>query len=509
LIPLKENKMRINGRKAGTKGAIAAMLLVGMALCANLAIGQPPAQSSNDQQVPKRDRYLLLDARVIERVEHAKLTVGAVRKDEHNPLFKEDKPWEPYISNLYGYVIYDEQDRLYKCWYNGFIESKMETETPREKRAWVTWSESPRAAGVCYAVSKDGVHWEKPELGIIDFQGSKKNNIVLRADHGFGMMKDPHETDPQKRYKAILPRPSRKGHSSVWFSPDGLHWGEERRIAPIDDGDTYNCVFWDPTLSKYVLFTRHWGGAKTSGRYGRRLGYRQVSRSESPDFVNWTPAEVVFKAPNPEQQQIHDMIVFRHAGVYVGLVGLWDMVADREHVELAWSPDSITWKWIEPGKALIPNSRHIGDYDWGCIFAIPPIFKKDEILLYYGSNDNRFFGWRDTFLSLAHLRPDGFAGYEDFPGGTDITAAITTTPVVAVTDSLCLSADVALSGYVKVVLIDEDNRKLAESELIPKSVTDASVQWKDGFSLADRVGKKIQLRFELRDAKLYSFSFDD
>jgi len=203
------------------------------------------------------------------------------------------------------------------------------------------------------------------------------------------------------------------------------------------------------------------------------------------------------------------MTVFRHAGVYVGLIGLWDMVADREHVELAWSPDSRTWNWIEPGKALIPNSGHVGDYDWGCVFAISPIFKKDDILLYYGSSDNRFFGWRDAFLSLAHLRPDGFAGYEDFPGGTDITAAITTKPVVAVTDSLCLSADVALSGYVKVVLVDEDNKQLAQSELIPKSVTDASVQWKDGFSLADYKGKKIQLRFELRDAKLYSFSFND
>lgn len=31
---------------------------------------------------------------------------------------------------------------------------------------------------VCYAVSCDGVHWEKPELGLMDFNGSKKNNTV-------------------------------------------------------------------------------------------------------------------------------------------------------------------------------------------------------------------------------------------------------------------------------------------------------------------------------------------
>ena len=96
--------------------------------------------------------------------------------------------------------------------------------------------------------------------------------------------------------------------------------------------------------------------------------------------------EVVLEGPDTDHQ-IHDMIVFRHAGVYVGLIGLWDKVgATASTLELAWSPDSREWHWIEAGEKLIPNSRHVGDYDWGCIFASPPIFTKDEILIYYGSN---------------------------------------------------------------------------------------------------------------------------
>ena len=87
---------------------------------------------------------------------------------------------------------------------------------------------------------------------VIEFGGSKKNNIVIKYYHGIAVIKDLHETDPQKRYKAILARTSR---SSVWFSPDGLHWGEERRVAPIDNGDTYNCVFWDPALKKLRSWT--------------------------------------------------------------------------------------------------------------------------------------------------------------------------------------------------------------------------------------------------------------
>ncbi len=42
----------------------------------------------------RRDRYLLLDSRIIESTDNAKLTVGTVRKDKNNPLFKEDKAWD-------------------------------------------------------------------------------------------------------------------------------------------------------------------------------------------------------------------------------------------------------------------------------------------------------------------------------------------------------------------------------------------------------------------------------
>ncbi len=41
-----------------------------------------------------RDRYLLLDSRIIASTQNAKLTLGKVRKHTGNPLFEEDKPWE-------------------------------------------------------------------------------------------------------------------------------------------------------------------------------------------------------------------------------------------------------------------------------------------------------------------------------------------------------------------------------------------------------------------------------
>ncbi len=45
-------------------------------------------------------------------------------------------------------------------------------------------------------------------------------------------------------------------------------------------------------------------------------------------------------------------------------------------------------------------------------------------------------------------------------------------------------------------------------ELITKTVTDARIQWKEGFSLRKLKSKDIKLGFELRESKLYSFSFE-
>ena len=70
-----------------------------------------------------RDRYLLLDSRIIEDTTNAHLTVGTVQKDENNPLFREDKPWEPRFDNPYCSIIYDEKEEIFKCWYSIFIKS--------------------------------------------------------------------------------------------------------------------------------------------------------------------------------------------------------------------------------------------------------------------------------------------------------------------------------------------------------------------------------------------------
>ena len=120
-------------------------------------------------------KYLMLDGRVIERAENLRLMPGKVRKDAHNPLFAEDKPWEPRFDNLYPNVLFDAEEKIFKCWYSPFIISGEENQVPHAQRATTRRAglgHPPREMGVCYATSPDGIVWEKPELGLVEFYGA-------------------------------------------------------------------------------------------------------------------------------------------------------------------------------------------------------------------------------------------------------------------------------------------------------------------------------------------------
>jgi hypothetical protein len=472
-----------------------AKIVAVVALAVTMLAARSVRATDSPAQTPmKRTRFLVLDSRIIETAEDAKLTLGKTVKSKHNPLMKEDKPWEPRFDNLYANVIYDEEEKRYKCWYSPFIRDSLASKTPRERRSEVRYHDEQREMGVCYAVSQDGLTWEKPELGLVEFEDSKQNNIVWRGPHGAGVFKDFRDPDPARRYKTIFKR----GKISVAFSADGIHWGKAVECPEVNvAGDTHNNAFWAPTLGKYVGITRTWGE-----KYGR-----QVARTESDDFLKWTNAEIVLEGLD-KGHQTYAMPVFFHGGVYLGLVAIHDQKADRVWAELTWSPDTVQWNRVCPGTPLIANSEEEMAYDWGCVYAAAcPVFLDSEIRVYYGGSNGHHFGWRDGFLCMATLRPDGFAGYEQVAGGGNRAATIRTRPVLAVADVLCLSADVAVSGYVKVTVLDKANKELAEGTPIAKTVTDADVQWPAGFSFGSLRGREIRLRFELRDAKLYSFSF--
>ena len=455
----------------------------------------------------RHGKYLLLDSHIVEHVDNLELVLGKVEKDKQNPLFGEDRPWEVRFDNLYPNIIFDEEENLYRCWYSPFIISPPEENTPPADRKTISYTQAgvyPREMAVCYATSVDGIEWTKPQLGLYDFRGSKANNITFRLPntfndngvHGAGVFRDYHDPDSSRRYKMFFTDSQQMMSTS--FSSDGIHWSQPVCCKDIQAlGDTHNNAFWAPDLNRYIGITRLWD----KENHGKDV--RLVGHTESTDFVNWTKARIIFDGLNPERQ-IYSMPVFQYGNVYLGLIFVLSETTDLVHCELACSTDTINWHRICPGTDFIPLGS-ADTYDCGCIYAAAtPVVLHDEIRLYYAGSNAPHTTWRNSFLCLARLRIDGFAGYQPKTGKK---GTITTKPVECVGNSLRITSDIHHAGSVNVSILDDQSNTLATSQPIETDTTDATVEWDNADVLKSLKGKLIRLSFDLTDATLYSFSF--
>ncbi len=464
--------------------------------------------------------HLMLDARIVQAADNAQLALGRVVKHPHNPLFREgyfaDPPrrWEVRLDNLYPSVLYEAEAGLYKLWYFSFINQELAAQTPLEQRPHVAYRGSAQEEeGLLYAVSPDGLNWERPALGLIDFEGSAQNNLVMRTQthgiHAGGVFKDEREPDPARRYKCLY-RNSRQRRMAMVFSADGLHWSEPV-LWPAHDapGDTHNNALWAPELGKYVGFTRGW----TQPPYA---GVRTVLRTDSEDFVFWSaPVEVL--RGRDEHDQIYSMPVVRYRGLYLGLPAIlhkgnqeapdWDTVT----TELAWSPDTVTWHRICPGEAFIPlgaGCYPTGAYDCGCIYAAAPVRVGDALHLYYGGSNGLHNGWREGSFNLATLPLDRFAGYT--PTRPDQPGRLTTRLVQAEAEALTVNVELQPGGSLRAAVLDDQGwplpgYSLDDCQPITTGDLAAAVCW-PGQPWGALAGRPIRLTFALTGAKLFAFS---
>ena len=111
---------------------------------------------------------LFVDRFLVERM------TGSARFQLHRPqrreiVFRTDKPWE---GNACAYQSIFKDGDIYKMYYRGVHLAWVKSAQSLPKHPWV----------LCYAESDDGIHWRRPELGIFEFNGSKKNNIILTPE---------------------------------------------------------------------------------------------------------------------------------------------------------------------------------------------------------------------------------------------------------------------------------------------------------------------------------------
>lgn len=483
------------------------------------------------------ERQLFIDGRFIEASAGIALTMNPpVQHPE--PVLVADRPWEP--MGLAGYAtVLREPDGRYRMWYGGVCKIGLPSEG---------------AIRLCYAESSDGVHWEKPTIGRLNFEGSKDNNIVApplerQSMQGATVYRD-EDAPPDRRYRLWTKfRPTddelaagAKPGLYAMHSPDGIDWTiDENQPNPQEVAcDTQNMFFFDHRIGRWVGYTRNkrtqWVGEAAEAR-GHR--YRSIARMTSPDFVNWSnvsmeetqtviaPDQRDRWAPTPDgeitartQVDVYTSCAMPYPwaqDVYIAMPAMyyhWDEseAPAKMDVQLLTSRDGIRWR-RQGDRAPFLRLGRDGSRSSGMIMAVPWLIDRGEDLCFYHTGTSRLHRTHERAedgdgIFRCTMRKDGFvsadAGYD---GGAFSTPLITFDG-----GRLELNVQCSAGGWVRVGLVDEHNAPIEGRELDACDTLNGdgiakTVRWAGKSDVSDLHGRPVRLRVEMRDARLFAFGF--
>ncbi len=398
---------------------------------------------------------------------------------------------------------------------------------------------------VCYATSDDGIHWEKPNLDMYVVPGTQQRNIVLPYGVLQGLFYEPEESDPQKRFKAMVcveaRLPDRGPHTIpegyyLHTSPDGIHWEGDlsycqiaglestRRVSkgvvtyldkPVTPypnngiGDT--AFFWpDPIRGKYICDVKFVLPGKIRCR----------GVMESDDLIHWTrPVPTFFGREG--HNQIYGHTGFAYQGIYIGMRYVYVVERTGDHsnnVELDCSRDAKVWTRVAAGQPFMDFNPKHDTWDASKVRPYSILEIGDEIWIYYGGKptaletDNPDLPESQrshNAIGLATLKRDRFVSIS----AGDKTGILETRPLVFCGSQLHMNTDVAKDGEIKVSVINRDGEMAAgyfpdQCQPVVGDGIDIPVRWHDQPDLSRCVGVPVRLRFELRNASLFSFWID-
>ncbi len=482
---------------------MAAMLLAAFHIPA-MASGSPRQKIPLD--VGGR-RQLFVDRWLIESMARTSLKMHCPVPRE--VVFRFDAPWEGPES---GYVTVMKDEGGYRLYYRGGGETTQEVS--------------------CMAESTDGIHWNRINPGLFEFNGSRNNNIIYRGQrksywesHNFTPFRDnnPAVLSDQK-YKAIgigrnvLPSGEDVKALVGLVSPDGVHWRllQDKPIITMGKFDSQNVAFWDTNRGEYVCYLRD----SRLLNPGTRETVRSVKRATSKDFVHWTAPVWLDFGTRPLEQFYTNAIVqyFHEPSLYLGfpmrfvperkIIGANSRAVDgvSDGVMLS-SHDGLRWDrtfmeaFIRPG--LSPgnwgNAHGNNTPAWG---VVPTGI--NEISVYWTENYGAI-----PQLRRGTLRLDGFASVNaPWDGGEFITH-----PFRFEGRHLVLNFSTSAVGSIKVEIQDASGKpvpgySLADCMEIYGDETARVVFWKAGSGLATLAGRSVKMRFVMKDADLYSLRFE-
>ena len=437
-----------------------------------------------------------------------------------------DKPWEGttcfYVSVVHG-------DGLYRMYYRGHSLTDSAAPSLLEPGE----SMVPEHSEVtCYAESRDGRTWTKPALGLVEFNGSKQNNIIWNrfGNHNFMVFLDTNpKTPPEERYKALasgLPNHPLKRIVGM-VSPDGIHWKPIREEAiltqpPTDWGGDE--IFWDGFRNEYVAYLRVWFPPRHDGSAERRSPtIRAIARATSPDFLNWSKLEDIELGESPRDHFYTNGITpyYRAPHIFLGFpkrfVPWRTRIADAPESGVSetvfmTSRDGLNWERRFPQAFIRPGREKRNWYNRTNMTATGVVATgDDEISLYV----LRHYKFPSIHMERMVLRTDGFvslnAGYR---GGEVVTK-----PLTFKGSNLVLNVATAAAGSIHIEIQDEAGRPLPgfaleESPLVWGDDIEHTVRWKRSHSRATTdeplkriAGKPVRLRLVMKDADLFSLRF--
>jgi hypothetical protein len=218
-------------------------------------------------------RQLFLDDHLVEKSAGLSRTLN--QPEKRGPVLKAEHPWEGACVAVFSPPMWIREDGIYKqvyeCRYEGY-----------------TGKEGHRYA---LAISSDGIHWEKPNLGLVEFDGSKENNLFPTPDNRrlVHVVYDPDDPNRDRRYKGLMTIP--KGRVPV-VSPDCLHW--QKLEAELPSGDAGTMAFDRENRLFMALLKR--ANPNTVGR--------SYDVSFSEDFEEWTEPRFMFGMDKGRDQEM-------------------------------------------------------------------------------------------------------------------------------------------------------------------------------------------------------------
>jgi hypothetical protein len=461
-------------------------------------------------------RELFVDDFLIDRCDGLELRLQAPVPRE--VVLEHDAPWEGSGCGYYTIFRDGEIIRMY------YIAADL-TNADGSKL-------SSRPLFACYAESRDGFRWVKPELGLFEFAGSRRNNIVWagpRLDN-FTPFQDPRPgCPPDERYKAVGLGP---GGLLAYKSADGLHWSQlgEKPIITKGAFDTQNNAFWDPVRGHYWCYIRDFHN-----------GVRDIRVATSTDFRTWSEPERLVFVDAPDEPLYTNQVrpYDRAPHLFLGF--------PTRYVERPWSPSFDALPDLAHRRARMKFHPRFGTavtdgqfmtsrdgrtfHRWDESFLRPGPERKDNWVygdgyqslglletaaevstaplvfsIYVGENH-----WKGPIrLRRYTLRIDGFVALH----ARRKAGELLTKPLVFRGKALSLNCATSAAGSLRVEIDNVMGGPVpgfarADCDEIFGDSLDRAVTWNGSSDVSRLAGAPVRLRVVMSDADLFSFQFVD